>query len=195
MCTICTHMYKLQLMPCWPHGAKKVNRDLSRIQEWCNHWCTIMNPNKTKALVDSISRTVNPPHGDLVLSGVSICGSPNLDIFGLKFNSRPTFEEVRAWYCLSCLSKNWHFEVGEACLCGHLCVTSLLLAISSLNPWVLFSRVWVCCWMLSTASWAPGVFGGQVLPWSDFLVVVSSTSCYCTVYVVQGYFELESFFV
>ena len=33
----------------------------------------ILNPNKTKALVVSRSRTVNPPNGDLVLFGVSIC--------------------------------------------------------------------------------------------------------------------------
>ena len=32
----------------------------------------ILNPDKTKALVVSRSMTVNPPHGDLVLSGVSI---------------------------------------------------------------------------------------------------------------------------
>ena len=52
------------------------NKDVARIQEWCNHWCKIMNPNKTKSLVVSKSRTVNPPHGDLVLSRVSICTSP-----------------------------------------------------------------------------------------------------------------------
>ena len=27
------------------------------------------------------------------------------------------------------VSENWYFEVGEACLCGHLCVASLLLFI------------------------------------------------------------------
>ena len=37
------------------------NRDLAKILEWCNHWCVILNPNKTKALVVSRSRTVNPP--------------------------------------------------------------------------------------------------------------------------------------
>ena len=30
---------------------------------------------------------MNPPHGDLVLSGVSICAGPNLDIIGEKFNA------------------------------------------------------------------------------------------------------------
>ena len=46
-----------------------------------------------KALVVSISRAVNPPHGDLVLSGVSICASPNLYILAVKFDSRLTFED------------------------------------------------------------------------------------------------------
>ena len=53
----------------------------------------ILNPNKASALVVSRSRTVNPPHGHLVLSGVSICSSPNHDILGVKFGSRLTFED------------------------------------------------------------------------------------------------------
>ena len=61
-----------------PAVAVSLNRDFARIQEWCNHWCMILNPNKTKALVDRRSRTVNPPHSELVLSGISICTSPNL---------------------------------------------------------------------------------------------------------------------
>ena len=36
--------------------------------------------------------------------------------------------KTMAWYCLQCLSKNWYFEVGEACFCEHLCVASLLLS-------------------------------------------------------------------
>ena len=52
----------------------------------------ILNPNKTKALVVRRSRTVTPPHGDMVLSGVSIRASPNLDILILNFDSKLTFE-------------------------------------------------------------------------------------------------------
>ena len=55
-----------------PAGAVPLNRDLARIQKWCNYWCLIQNPNKTKALVISRSRTVSPPLCDLVLSGVSL---------------------------------------------------------------------------------------------------------------------------
>ena len=70
-----------------------INRDVTRIQEWCNHWCMIVNRNETMALMVSRSRTVNPPHGDLFLSGVSICASPNLDILRVKFDNELTFED------------------------------------------------------------------------------------------------------
>ena len=52
----------------------------------------ILNITKTKALVVSRCRTVKPSHGDLVLSGVSISASSNLDILGAKFDSRLIFE-------------------------------------------------------------------------------------------------------
>ena len=42
-----------------PALAASRNRDSAKIQEWCNHWCMTLNPNKTKALVISRSRTVN----------------------------------------------------------------------------------------------------------------------------------------
>ena len=77
------------------------------------HRCLILNPNKTKALVVSRSRTVRPPHGDLDLSGVSICGSPNLDILGVKFDSKLTFEVHMRGIVSPCVSENWYFEVGE----------------------------------------------------------------------------------
>ena len=52
------------------------------------HWCMILNPNKTKALAVSISWTVNTPHGDLILSGVS---PENMQ--GMKFDRKLTFED------------------------------------------------------------------------------------------------------
>ena len=36
-----------------PAVAASLNRDLARIQEWCNHWCMILNSNRTKAFVVS----------------------------------------------------------------------------------------------------------------------------------------------
>ena len=76
-----------------PAVSASRNRDLARIQEWSNHWCMILNANKTMALVVSRSRTVSSPHGDLVLCGVSIRASHNLEILGVKFDSKLTFED------------------------------------------------------------------------------------------------------
>ena len=53
----------------------------------------ILNPNKTKALVVCRSRTVNPLHVALVLCTVSIRASPNLNIFGKKFDSKLSIED------------------------------------------------------------------------------------------------------
>ena len=54
----------------------------------------ILNPNKIEALVVSRSRTANPSHVDIVLSGVSICPSPNLWWgLGVKFASKLTVED------------------------------------------------------------------------------------------------------
>ena len=76
-----------------PAVAASLNWDLANIQELCNHWCMILNPNKTEALVLIRFRTVNPPHDDLVLSHVSIKGNPNIGIIGVKFDSKLTFED------------------------------------------------------------------------------------------------------
>ena len=72
--------------------AASVNRDLARIHEWCGRWCMLLNPKKSKALVVSRSRTVNPPHGDLGLAGVPMLSNLSLDILGVRFDCRLTFE-------------------------------------------------------------------------------------------------------
>ena len=70
-----------------------LNNDLVRMLEWCNHCCMMLNPNKSKTLVVSRLRTVNPPNGYLGLSGVSIRVDPSLDILNVKFDRKLTFED------------------------------------------------------------------------------------------------------
>ena len=86
--------YTLQAVVCKPAGRPAVaaspNRDVARIQEWGNHWGMILNPNKTKDLVVSRSRTVNLPHGDLVFSGVSIRASTWLSVLFFFFSPAKT---------------------------------------------------------------------------------------------------------
>ena len=47
---------------------------------------------------------MNPPHGDLVLSGVSICVSPNRDILGGNFDSKLTIKDCMRGIA-SCVSQ------------------------------------------------------------------------------------------
>ena len=106
----------------------------------------ILNPNKTKASVVSRSRMVNPPNGDLVLSGVSICSSPNLDILSMKFDSRLTFEDhvrgivsrVSQGICILSLVKLVCVDTSVLLHC-HYAFVLPILGYCSPNPWVLFS--------------------------------------------------------
>ena len=75
----------------------------------------ILNPNKTKAFVF----LTNPPHGDLVLSGVSIRAIPNLDVIDVKFDSKLTVEAHHG--IVSCVfhAENWYFEIDETYICDY----------------------------------------------------------------------------
>jgi len=70
-----------------------LQRDLLAISSWCDQWCMKLNPNKTKSLVISRSRTVMPPHSQLWLNGVPINECSSLEILGVKFDAKLTFEE------------------------------------------------------------------------------------------------------
>ena len=39
-----------------PAGPASLHRDFDRIQEYCDHWCMMLNPNEIKGLVVSRSR-------------------------------------------------------------------------------------------------------------------------------------------
>ena len=116
-----------------PAVAASLYKELARNQEWCNHWCMILNPNKIKALFFSRSRTVNPPYGDVVLSVVSIPSSPNLDILGVKFDNKLTFEGHMRGIVSSISLREFTFYLGwcNVYLLRHLCVTSLLFCYCS----------------------------------------------------------------
>ena len=51
--------------------TESLNRDLSRISTWCNLWGMRLNPNKTQSMIVSRSRTVFPPHPDLLVGSTS----------------------------------------------------------------------------------------------------------------------------
>ena len=52
--------------------TESFNRDLSKISTWCNLWGMRLNPNKTQSTIVSRSRTVFPPHPDLLVGTTSL---------------------------------------------------------------------------------------------------------------------------
>ena len=135
----------------------------------------ILNPNKTKALVICRSRAVNSPHGDLVLFGVSIGTSPNRDILSVKFDSKPTFKN----HVRGIIFRVSH-RIGILRLVKRIFVdTSVLLRcyFAFVIPILEYCYpVWgsasECHLQLLEC-----VFICHALLWSEFLNVVSSTSC------------------
>ena len=124
----------------------------------------ILNPNKTKALVISRFRIVSPPHGNLVLSGVSIRASPNHDILGVKFDSKLTFE-----YHVRGIVFRVSQKIGILRLVKRIFVDTSVLLRCYFAFVLPVLRCGVSCWMSPSAPWTPGVLGGQLCPNQSFL--------------------------
>ena len=57
-------------------------------QQWCKRWGMKLDAKKTKSLVVRRSRTVNPPHPQVLVSGCPINNSDHLTILGINFDSK-----------------------------------------------------------------------------------------------------------
>ena len=68
--------------------AESLNRELSRVSDWCNLWGLKFNAGKTKTMIVSSSRTMHPQSPPLTVGGTVLKESVELDILGLTFDSR-----------------------------------------------------------------------------------------------------------
>ena len=84
--------------------AESLNRDLVRVNAWCDLWRMKLNTSKTKTMVVSRSRTMHPQSLPLTIDGTVLKESDDLDILGVTFDSKLTFEKHlrsvsrAAWY-------------------------------------------------------------------------------------------------
>ena len=77
--------------------AASLNDDLALISEWCSRWGMLVNPSKTRGMLISRSRTVEPLFPDLLIDGSVVEMVSELKIFGVILDSKLTFEkQVRA---------------------------------------------------------------------------------------------------
>ena len=72
--------------------ANMLCRDILRIKSWCERWGMKLNPLKSRSLIISRSRTLQPQHPVLSVDGDSIPDSSTLKLLGVIFDSKLTFE-------------------------------------------------------------------------------------------------------
>ena len=73
--------------------VESLNRDLSRVSEWCNFWGMKLNAGKTKTMIVFRSRTMHPQSPPLPVNGSVLKESVSLDILGVTFDSKTSFEK------------------------------------------------------------------------------------------------------
>ena len=87
-------------------AAEYLQRDLDKLARWCAKWRIKLNPEKTKVVIFSKSRTAIRAEPDLALYGdLSYC--PHIKFLGITFDNRMTFvkhfEEI-----LICRNQKFH---------------------------------------------------------------------------------------
>ena len=71
--------------------AESLNRDLSRVSEWCNLWGMKLNARKTKTMIVSRSRTMHLQSPPLTIGSTVL--KESVDILGVTFDSKMTLEK------------------------------------------------------------------------------------------------------
>ena len=64
--------------------AESLNRDLVRVNAWCDLWGMKLNASKTKTMIDSRSRTMHPQSPPLTIDGTVLKESDDLYILGVS---------------------------------------------------------------------------------------------------------------
>ena len=73
--------------------AESLNRDLVRVNARCDLWGMKLNASKTKTMIVCRSRTMHPQPTPLNIDGTVLKESVDLDILGVTFDSKLTFEK------------------------------------------------------------------------------------------------------
>ena len=108
--------------------AESLNGDNVRVNAWCDLWGMKLNESKTKTMMVSRSRTMHPQPPPLTIDGTVLKESDDLDIFGVTFDSKLTFEKHlctvsrAASQRLGIVRKSWHvfhdrLLIGRCFLC------------------------------------------------------------------------------
>ena len=132
--------------------AESLNRDLVRVNAWCDLWRMKLNASKAKTMIVSRSRTMHPQPPPLTIDGTVLKESDDLDILGVTFDSKLTFEKHlrsvsrASSQRLGILKKSWQvfhdrlligrcFGVLSCQFLNTVLQCGVLLPIHTLNYW------------------------------------------------------------
>ena len=132
--------------------AESLILELGSVSEWCDLWGTKLNASKTKTTRISRSRSMHPQSPPLTIGGTVLKESDDLDILGVAFDSKMTFEkQIRsvsraASQRLGILRKSWRVfhdrSILGRCIRGFSCQfwsivmqSGARLPIHTLNYW------------------------------------------------------------
>ena len=73
--------------------AESLDRDLVRVNAWCDLLGMKLNASKTKTMIVSRSSTMHPQPPSLTIDGTVLKESVDLDILGVAFDSKFTFQK------------------------------------------------------------------------------------------------------
>ena len=73
--------------------AASLNDDLAVISDWCCRWGMLVNPSKTRMMLISRSRTVEPLFSDLVVVSTVVEMVSELKFLGVILDSKLAFEK------------------------------------------------------------------------------------------------------
>ena len=73
--------------------AESLNRDIIRVNAWCDLWGMKLNASKTKTMIVFRSHTMHPQPPPLTIDGTVLKEFNDLDILGVTFDSKLTFEK------------------------------------------------------------------------------------------------------
>ena len=105
----------------------------------------MVNPSKTRGMLISRSRTVEPLFPDLVVDGTVVEMVSELKILGVILDSMLAFQkQVRERASYFYLKEGWNFEEDNECFSRCCCCCQMLLGILTPSARVLFSSLHVC---------------------------------------------------
>ena len=131
----------------------------------CSRFGMLVNPSKTRGMLISRSRTVEPLFPDLLIDGSVVEMVSELKIFWCHYWLQVVIWEASQSNCCLCLDEGWHHEEDNECFSRCHCSCQMLLGIYTPCARVLFSCLDVCSHFSPVVAWSCCQPGWPIKRW------------------------------